>query len=227
MPRFVPVPLAWATAALLALTACTAAPGTAPGALPTGNGSIPGQGGLLGGLGGTATAGGALGGGATAVASGQAIATAPDGSQLTRDNALALIEATDFVLGKLGQPSQLMGKQEQAIQALVAAWPTMDAGTRQKLVGARAQVALAMQNWEAIGGEAQLAFARDVLNISVGQQASNQLLAQFGGGGQAQAAGGGGGDSWAQEAAEKCKNGSYEDQLFYCHGVISPGAPSP
>lgn len=246
MARFALLPLAWATVAMLGLSACTVAPGAAMpgGATPPAGGGIPGQGGLLGSLpaagsagatvGAGATAGGALGtgglgGGLGATAGAQAggvIATAPDGSTLTRDNALALVEATDFVFVKLGKGAQLAGKQEQAIQALATAWPTMDLATRQKLGNARAQVGLAMGNWEALGGDNQLAFARDVLTISVGQQASTQLLAQFSAGGQAAASGGGGGDPWAQEAAEKCRNGSYEDQLFYCHGVISPGAPT-
>lgn len=233
MTRIAHAPLALALLASLAGGCTAAAPGTPPpglnaGTLPGTMGNVPLPAGAQGA---TAPAAGGLGGlrapgGAEA---GAALATGPDGLSLTRDNALALVEATDFVFTKLGKSSGLAGKQEEAIQALVRAWPTLSAQERQGLTQARATYTQATQNWEALGPEGQLEFAQAVLGVSVGQAAANQLLAPFTGqgGGQTNAGnGGGGGDPWAQEAADKCKNGSYEDQLFYCHGVISPGAPS-
>lgn len=215
------------------LSGCTAAPaGSAPpnlnaGTLPGTMGNVPLPGAAA--AGGAAAGGGALGGTRApgGAETGAALATGPDGLVLTRDNALAMVEATDFVFGKLGKSSGLAGKQEEAVQALVRAWPSLSSAERQGVSQARSSFTQAAQNWEALGPEGQVEFAQAVLTVSVGPQATNQLLAPFTGqGGAATGGGEGGGDSWAQEAADKCKNGSYEDQLFYCHGVISPGAPS-
>jgi len=96
---------------------------------------------------------------------------------LTRDNALALYEATAFCLEQVGQPQLLQGTSaEQAIQGYANAFPGADADTQAALASARQQWRETRQNWDALPIQQKRAFALDVLTLSFGDHTARQLL---------------------------------------------------
>lgn len=103
---------------------------------------------------------------------------------LTRDNALALYEATAFCLEQVGQPQLLEGvSADQAIQGYAQAFPAADADTQAALGSARQQWQQTRQGWDAMSLADKRAFALDVLTLSFGDQAARQMLGIGSGGG--------------------------------------------
>ena len=96
---------------------------------------------------------------------------------LTRDNALALYEATAFCLEQVGQPQLLQNvSAEQAIQGYARAFPGADAETQVALGSARQQWQHTRQHWDTLPLEQKRGFALDVLTLSFGDQTARQLL---------------------------------------------------
>ena len=108
--------------------------------------------------------------------------------EFTRDNALALYEATVFCLQQVGQPQMLANvSPEQAIAAYAQAYPIADAETQVALTHARQSWQQTRQQWQYLSMDQKRAFALDVLTLSFGDQTARQLLGM--------PAGGTGGDS--------------------------------
>lgn len=155
-------------------------------------------------------------------ASGTVLASA-NGYTLTRDNAEAFVDAFQFVLGEIGRPKTFSASErEQLIQGLAESYARQGLDAQAGVARARETWTSTRANWDAASTAEHQAFVDGVLVIAVGEQGAAQLTGRGGG----STGSSGGGDSWAAEAKEKCENGSYEDKMFYCHGVITPSAPS-
>lgn len=218
---------------LLALVLASTLAGCTAGATATAGAPVPvpASGGLFGNQGAaavpaagtTASAGAPIAGGATAAGT-TTLATGAAGT-LTRDGADAFVDAFQFSLAQAGKPKTFTAaEREQLIQTLAAGYAKATPQVQASLANARATWTQAQANWAAATPQEQAAFVDGVLAIGVGEQGAAQLTGRAAatgtgtGGGEAS----GGGDSWSQEAKEKCENGSYEDKMFYCHGVITP-----
>lgn len=118
----------------------------------------------------------------------------------------------------------LFGNQGAAVGAGVQTGATTATGTSTG-VTANAGATLATGAGGTRTRDAADAYVDGVLAIGLGDQAAANLTgrqtASASGSGSAKVSSGGG-DPWAAEAKEKCGNGSYEDKMFYCHGVITP-----
>ncbi len=162
---------------------------------------------------GAAASSGAMGGG-TVLAS-------ANGHSLTRDNAEAFVDALQFALGEIGRPKTFsQSEREQLIQGLAQNFATQPAEAQREVVKARETWTATRANWPTTSAADRQAFVDGVLAIAVGEQSAAQLTGRGG------KPAGSGGDSWSAEAKEKCENGSYEDKMFYCYGVVTPPAPS-
>lgn len=209
------------------LPTTTATPFPLPGGAGTGgpgapSGATPGSGPAAGTPAGASAAGTPAGTPVGPQASGTVLASA-NGYTLTRDNAEAFVDAFQFVLGEIGRPKTFSASErEQLIQGLAESYARQGLDAQAGVARARETWTSTRANWDAASTAERQAFVDGVLVIAVGEQGAAQLTGRGGG----STASSGGGDSWAAEAKEKCENGSYEDKMFYCHGVITPSAPS-
>lgn len=163
--------------------------------------------------------GAAAGATATATASTAVLATA-NGLSLTRDDAEAFIDAFQFSLEQIGRPKTFTAaEREELIKGLAQNFPKQPAAAQQAVVKARATWTATKAAWATTDPLEQQSFVDGVLAIAVGEDGAAQLTGR-GGTGAA-----GGGDAWADEAKDKCENGNFDDQMFYCHGVITPSVP--
>lgn len=98
-------------------------------------------------------------------------------AQLTEDNALALFEATEFVLQQLGVQQLIENIDEQdAVAEIADAFPNASAQEQQVVSQARQYWNQAQGMWSSLSLQSKRAFAYDVLLLSLGPAAANQLL---------------------------------------------------
>lgn len=134
----------------------------------------------------TAPGGGALGAGAPAPQSSSPVLATGAYAQLTRDDALAFIEALEFVLAQMGYAYTFTdADRAEALRALAQNYPTLDQTDQVVLSQARAIWERVRANWHAATAAEQQEFAVGVLVLAFGEQ----NVAQWAGSGR----GGGGG----------------------------------
>jgi len=103
---------------------------------------------------------------------------------LTRDNAVAFIEALEFVLAQLGRPDALAGHpREQLIAQVAQTFPRGSAEDQYAIANARELWSETQSRWDLMPQEEKLAFARDVLVLAWGEQAVAGSAGQGGAGG--------------------------------------------
>lgn len=99
------------------------------------------------------------------------------GGVLTEDAVAAYLEALEFVLGQLGQPTRFdQATRATFMQRLAQGFPMLPADTQQALAGARALWSQYRSAWNAIGANDQRAFAYDVLALAYGDEAASRAL---------------------------------------------------
>lgn len=157
---------------------------------------------------------------AAPAAAATAVIASANGLSFTRDDAEAFLDAFQFSLEQVGRPKTFTAaEREELIKGLAQNFAKQPAAAQQELVKARATWTATKAAWATTAQAEQRAFVKGVLGIAVGEPAAAQLTGEAGAGGGGEATGG---DPWAAEAKDKCENGSFEDQMFYCHGVQTP-----
>lgn len=109
------------------------------------------------------------------------------GGAFTRDAAEAYIEALEFTLGELGQPTTFEpGQRGQIRDALAAGFPGLPAEVQNDLANARPLWTQYRSAWNTLLPQAKQEFAYYVLALAYGEQAAAEALglsAEEGGGG--------------------------------------------
>ena len=146
-----------------------------------------------GGIGGAAGGIGGAAGGATSGAAGgsQVLAQGPGGT-LTVDAVLAYIEALEYSLAQIGQPTQFPQDARMEIaRSMAQAYPSVPVATQQELAQARATWTQYAQAWGTLALEQKQEFVYFVLAIYAGEEAAAQALGLNAGGGESGADGDG------------------------------------
>jgi hypothetical protein len=113
------------------------------------------------------------------------------GGAFTRDAADAYIEALEFTLGELGQPTTFdAGERRQIHGAIAAGFPDLPAEVQVDLVNARPLWTQYRSAWGTLSPQAKQEFAYYTLALAYGEQAAAQALGLSAG--EAEDSGGGG-----------------------------------
>ena len=125
--------------------------------------------------------------GATIVARGSA-------AELSRDDALAFLEALEFVLEQLGYAYRFSeAERSEALTTFARTFPTMDAADQVVLAHARTSWERVRANWHRSDEREQHEFALGVLVLAFGEETVASWVGPQGSGGQGQALGHGSG----------------------------------
>lgn len=103
---------------------------------------------------------------------------------LTQDNALAFIEALEFVLAQLGYPYRFSESERvEAVRAIADAFPQGEQFDQLVLADARTIWERVQANWHAAGAAEQREFALGVLILAFGEETVRQWVGPVGAGG--------------------------------------------
>lgn len=119
------------------------------------------------------------------------------GGALTEDGVAAYIEALEFCLNQVGQPTQFDAQtRAQIAQAMVQSYPNLAIEDQQGLAQARAIWTEYAQGWGQLPVDEKREFAYAILALAYGEQMASQAVGydQGGGGG-----GAGGGEAYYPE----------------------------
>jgi hypothetical protein len=107
---------------------------------------------------------------------GDVLAQGPAGA-FTRDAADAYIEALEFTLGEVGQPTTFdAGQREQIQEALAAGFPDLPADVQVDLVNVRPVWTRLRAAWSTLAPQAKQEFAYYILALAYGEQAAASAL---------------------------------------------------
>jgi len=146
--------------------------------------------------------------GAVAAAPSEVLATGAYAT-LTRDNALAFIEALEFVLGEIGYAYSFTdAERSQMLEAIAASFPAADQVDQVVMAQSREIWKRVRVNWPAASQAEQREFALGVLIIAFGEETVRSWVGRDGGGGQALGQGG------ACTSFEDCTSGLVDEQTW-------------
>lgn len=141
-------------------------------------------GGGIGGAAGGGIGGGTLGGAAGAATGGGQVLAQGQGGALTVDAVVAYIEALEFSLAQIGQPTQFPQEARMEIaQRMAQAYPSVPVETQQELAQARALWTQYARAWGTLALEQKQEFVYFVLSVYAGEEAAAQALGLNAGGG--------------------------------------------
>lgn len=120
----------------------------------------------------------------SAVPAGPVIATGAYGS-LTQDNAMAFIDALEFVLAQIGYAYTFTdAERAEALRSIATSYPSMAQMDQVVLSQARDIWQRVQENWPSASQSEQREFALGVLILAFGEQTVSAWVGQSGGGGQ-------------------------------------------
>jgi len=146
--------------------------------------------------------------GAAAPAPSEVLATGAYAT-LTRDNALAFIEAFEFILGEIGYAYSFTdAERSQMLGAIAESYPAADQMDQLVMAQSREIWKRVRINWHAASEAEQREFALGVLIIALGEEAVRSWVGRDGGGGQALGEGG------ACTSFEDCTSSFVDEQTW-------------